>query len=99
MIDRLLTIGEAAEMLGVSKWSMHNYIRGGSLKAVELPNGRKRVALSDIQSYIKTLKKEAIVRHLQITKTDDVEWSLNFVSKHSRFPSLEELARRKKIER
>jgi len=108
MIDRFLTIGKVAEILGVSKWSVYSYARQGYFNVVKLPNGRKRVALSDLQVFIKSLKKKGTIESKSESKKstkrvkrhgedDDLDWTMDFVAKYKRFPNSEELSQRKMI--
>jgi excisionase family DNA binding protein len=50
--DELLTTGEAAELLGVSRWTCLRYIREGRLPAVRLPSGHMRIKRSDVERLI-----------------------------------------------
>ncbi|MBQ3323884.1 MAG: helix-turn-helix domain-containing protein [Muribaculaceae bacterium] len=46
--DKLLTVQEAAQMLSVSKMTLHRWDKNGILKKVEI-GGKRRYRLSDIE--------------------------------------------------
>jgi excisionase family DNA binding protein len=49
MQDKLLRPEDAADLLGVSRTAMYTWMKQGRIKPVKLPNGRYRIALSEIQ--------------------------------------------------
>jgi excisionase family DNA binding protein len=49
MQDKLLRPEDAAELLGVSRTAIYTWMKQGRIKPVKLPNGRYRIALSEIQ--------------------------------------------------
>jgi len=48
MEDRLLKPEEAAELFSISRAAIYTWMQQGKIKAVKLPNGRWRIALSEI---------------------------------------------------
>ncbi len=48
-MDRLIDICEAANLLGVSKETLRNWDRTGSLKALRTKGSHRRYRLSDIE--------------------------------------------------
>ena len=48
-MDKLIDICEAAELLGVSKETLRNWDRNGSLKALRTKGHHRRYRLSDIE--------------------------------------------------
>lgn len=46
--ERLLTIADAAEVLGVHTWALRRAIKSGSIPAYAPFNGRKFVRLSEV---------------------------------------------------
>ena len=49
--DQLLTVEEAAQMLSVSKMTLHRWDKNGILKKVEI-GGKRRYRLSDIEKLV-----------------------------------------------
>lgn len=49
--DKLLTVEEAAQMLSVSKMTLHRWDKNGILKKVEI-GGKRRYRLSDIEKLV-----------------------------------------------
>ena len=49
--DKLLTVQEAAQMLSVSKMTLHRWYKNGILKKVEV-GGKRRYRLSDIEKRV-----------------------------------------------
>ena len=52
MKDRLLKPEDAAELLGVSRTAIYTWMKQGRIKPIRLPNGRYRIALSEINRAI-----------------------------------------------
>lgn len=52
MVDKLLRPEDAAELLGVSRTAIYTWMKQGRIRAVKLPNGRYRIALSEIQRVV-----------------------------------------------
>ena len=52
-VERLLTLHEVAHMLGVSYWTVYNWIREGKLKGVKVASGRWRVPKSALEKFYK----------------------------------------------
>lgn len=48
MPERMLPLIEVEQQLGLTRWSLWNWIREGKLDAKKLPNGHYRVAESEI---------------------------------------------------
>jgi len=42
LVAKLFSVTEAAELLYVTKPTIHNWVRRGLLKAMSFPNGRKK---------------------------------------------------------
>ncbi len=53
MPDKLLRPEDAAELLGVSRTAIYTWMKLGRIKPVKLPNGRYRIALSEIDRVMK----------------------------------------------
>ncbi len=49
--DKLLTVEEAAQLLSVSKMTLHRWDKNGILKKVEI-GGKRRYRLSDIEKLV-----------------------------------------------
>lgn len=49
--DKLLTVEDAAQMLSVSKMTLHRWDKNGILKKVEI-GGKRRYRLSDIEKLV-----------------------------------------------
>ena len=52
-VDRLFTLHEVAYMLGVSYWTVYNWVKKGKLKGVKMPSGRWRVPKSALEEFFK----------------------------------------------
>lgn len=48
-MDKLLRIVEAAELLGITRSALYDWIQQGRIRPVKLPTGKYRIALSEIQ--------------------------------------------------
>ncbi len=55
MNDRLVTVEEVAEILGVSKSTAWRRVRTGAIKSVREGSALRRVRRSDLDNYIKSL--------------------------------------------
>ena len=49
--DELLSVGEAARLLGVARSTMWRYVRDGLLPARQLPSGHYRIRRGDLERY------------------------------------------------
>ena len=58
MPERMLPLIEVEQQLGLTRWSLWNWIRDGKLYAKKLPNGHYRVAQSEIERIL--TEREAI---------------------------------------
>lgn len=52
-VERLFTLSEVAYMLGVSYWTVYNWVREGRLKGVKVPTGRWRVPRSALEEFFR----------------------------------------------
>jgi len=57
MSERLLTTGEVAKRLQVSRMTVDRWIRGGKLRAIRYPSGRYKVPESEVERIWKSLKQ------------------------------------------
>ena len=48
-MDKLLTMKEAKELLGVSTKTIQNWDKAGTIKVVRTPGGRRRIPLSEVE--------------------------------------------------
>jgi len=48
-MDKLLRIVEAAELLGITRSALYDWIHQGRIRPVKLPTGKYRITLSEIQ--------------------------------------------------
>lgn len=56
----LLTNAEAAELLGVSKTKLHEYVKAGLIKRVSMPTStRKRIKRVTLLQFIDSLEESA----------------------------------------
>ena len=51
-MDKLYTLRQVFELLGVSYQTVWNWVKGGKLPVVRLPNGRPRVRAEDIEKLL-----------------------------------------------
>lgn len=56
--NTMLSIGEAAELLGVSVQTLRNWEKRGYIQSERTPSGHRRYALSDIRSHIEDQPSE-----------------------------------------
>jgi excisionase family DNA binding protein len=52
----LLTVDEAAEALGLSRWKLYALLRSGRLRSVKL-DGSRRIAASALAEFVETLEE------------------------------------------
>ncbi len=52
-MEKLLKPSEAAEILSLRKLTIYRWIKAGKIKAVRLPDGRLRVAESELEKIVK----------------------------------------------
>jgi len=65
-MDKLLTIGQVSEILGVSDETLRNWDRDGSLPSVKTKGGHRRWRKSDVDKFIGTPKEDASVKPVSI---------------------------------
>lgn len=53
-MPELISVKEARELLGLTKWQLRRRAKKGLLKRVELPNGSTMLQLSSVEAYAKT---------------------------------------------
>ncbi len=59
MCDKLLlTVIEAAEMLGIHRSRTYQFIQRGELKSLKI-GGARRVLITDLHEFVRTLKEAA----------------------------------------
>jgi len=51
-MEKLLRIPEAAKLLGITKSALYGWIEQGKIKPLKLPNGKYRIALSELERVI-----------------------------------------------
>ena len=72
--DRLLSVAEVAEIVGVSKQSVGRWIRSGDLAAVRLGNGpaaRLRVHPADLEGFVEPVGRRWPVRDFLATRREE----------------------------
>ena len=52
-MEKLYQPKEVAEMLSLKKLTIYRWIKAGKIKAVRLPNGRLRIAESELEKVVK----------------------------------------------
>ena len=58
----LLNVLEAANRLGISKWTIYELMHQGRLPSVKIQS-RRFIATSDLEAYVETLRADAGTRH------------------------------------
>ena len=72
-LDNYLTVGKAAEFLGVTAWTLRNWDRAGKLKARRHPKNGYRIYLhEDLEA---VLRHEATGLGIDTTLTPRIDWS------------------------
>jgi putative resolvase len=61
-MDKLLTIGQVSEILGVSDETLRNWDRDGSLPSVKTKGGHRRWRKSDVDKFIGTPEEDTSVK-------------------------------------
>jgi excisionase family DNA binding protein len=56
--ERYIRVGVAAQRLGVSKSTVHNYVAAGKLKARRLPTGERRILESSVEELLAAMDGE-----------------------------------------
>jgi len=51
-MEKLYSSKQAAELLGLKKLTIYRWIKSGRVRAVRLPNGRLRIAESELEKVI-----------------------------------------------
>ena len=58
----LLSVADAAVLLGLSKWTMYELMHAGHLPSIKV--GRRRlIARADLRAYVAKLRRESQDRH------------------------------------
>lgn len=101
MEERLLTIKQAGEILGVSRWTIYKYIKEGHIAVAVLPSGRQRVVMSSLRDYIKSsirkarsIRKIEKVKKVQVSRkpsTDNLDEVMTYFNRHGKYPTMEEI--------
>ena len=52
-MEKLYKLDEAAQMLSLRRLTIYRWVRAGKIKAVRLPDGRLRIAESELQKVVK----------------------------------------------
>ena len=60
MTKNLLRVGEAAEALNVSRWTIYRWIEEGRLEATKIGKGSLRVFGSSVQTLVEENRKDRI---------------------------------------
>ena len=88
-MDKLLTMKEAKELLGVSTKTIQNWDKAGIISVVRTPGGRRRIPLSEIErirgdssSQKKKLAIYARVSSNEQKQKGDLERQINFVKEN-----------------
>ena len=65
MNTKLLRVGEAAEALNVSRWTIYRWVEEGRLEATKIGKGSLRVFEKSVQRLVETNRKEqfSLVAH------------------------------------
>ena len=53
-MEKLFKPSEAAEMFSLKKLTIYRWIKAGKIKAVRLPDGRLRIAESELEKVVKS---------------------------------------------
>ena len=48
-VKRMLRLGEVETRLGVSRWTLYEWIKSGTIKAIRLPSGYFRIPESEVE--------------------------------------------------
>ncbi len=60
MEKRLLRVGEAAEALNVSRWTIYRWIEEGRLEATKIGRGSLRVFGTSVQTLVEDNRKDRL---------------------------------------
>jgi excisionase family DNA binding protein len=60
-IDDLLSVGDAARLLGVSKSTVRRWEKLQKIKSVRTPGGHRRFSASELKSFYEDTKRTGIV--------------------------------------
>jgi len=52
-MEKLYKLDEAAQMLSLKRLTIYRWVRAGRIKAVRLPDGRLRIAESELEKVVK----------------------------------------------
>lgn len=58
MNTKLLRVGEAAEVLNVSRWTIYRWVEEGRLEATKIGKGSLRVFEKSVQRLVETNRKD-----------------------------------------
>src|SRR6476620_10294444 len=89
-MDKLLTMKEAKELLGVSTKTIQNWDKAGTINVVRTPGGRRRIPLSDVERIrgeSPLSQKKKLVIYARVSSNEqkqkgDLERQINFVKKN-----------------
>ena len=59
--DELLSVGDAARLLGVSKSTIRRWEKGNKIRSVRTPGGHRRFSASALKSFYKSGTKTGII--------------------------------------
>lgn len=60
MNKHLLRVGEAAEVLNVSRWTIYRWIEEGRLEATKIGKGSLRIFNTSVQSLVEDNRKDRL---------------------------------------
>ena len=60
-VEKLFTLSEAAVLLGVSYWTVYDWVRKGKIRAIKTPTGRWRIPKSAMEELFKQMFPEEVV--------------------------------------
>jgi len=58
-MEKLYKLDEAAQMLSLKRLTIYRWVRAGRIKAVRLPDGRLRIAESELEKVIKPDERQS----------------------------------------
>lgn len=76
MKPEMLSLGKAADICAVTRWTLWSYVNTGELKAIRTPGGHYRVAKNDLEEFIlkrrmlAEKKKSAAVKKILVVDDD-----------------------------
>ena len=89
-MDKLLTMKEAKELLGVSTKTIQNWDKAGTIKVVRTPGGRRRIPLSEVERIrggSTSSQKKKIAIYARVSSNEqkqkgDLERQISFVKEN-----------------